>query len=148
MLYETLDTVADAVNLALALLALVFPWLDREAIRKRGSRWSFWMRTLLSLAVVYVLMFADERFRLWPALGLDYSTHTGFAVAIITSLGAMIRRWLFLLVPVVVAYAALMIYLGYHSLLDILTTALVIASATWLIHRIGTGRGAEVTRSL
>ncbi|MGH8591258.1 MAG: hypothetical protein ACREXX_18655, partial [Gammaproteobacteria bacterium] len=84
MVYESLDIIADAVNPALALLALVFPWLDHEAIRRCGSRWSFWTRTLLSLAVVYVLMFVDERFRLWPALGLDYSAHTAFAVAIIT----------------------------------------------------------------
>ncbi len=148
MLHGSLDLIADAVNPVLALLALVFPWLDREAIRRCGSRWSFWTRTLLSLAVVYAIMFADERFRLWSGLGLDYSTHTAFAVVIITSMSAMNRRWLFVLVPVLVAYAALMIYLGYHSLLDILTTALVIASATWLIHRIGMGRGAEVTRSL
>jgi len=147
MLYESLDIIADAVNPVLALLALVFPWLDREAIRKRGSRWSFWARTLLSLAVVYAIMFAEERFRLWPGLGLDYSTHTAFAVAIITSLSAMNSRWLFVLAPVLVAYATLMIYLGYHSLLEILTTALLIALTTWLIHRMGTGRGAQTTRS-
>ena len=140
MVYETLDTIADAVNPVLALLALVFPWLDHEAIRKRGSRWSFWTRTLLSLAVVYAVMFADERFGLWSGLGLDYSTHTAFAVAIITSMSAMNGRWLFVLAPVLVAYAALMIYLGYHSLLDTLAAALVIAPATWLIHQIGADR--------
>ena len=147
MLYESLDIIADSVNPVLGLLALVFPWLDREAIRKRGSRCSFWTRTLLSLAVVYAVMFADERFGLWPGRGLDYSTHTAFAAAIITSLGAMNRRWLFVLVPVLFAYAALMIYLGYHSLLDIVAAVLVIAPTTWLIHRMGTGRGAKTTRS-
>ena len=92
-------------------------------------------------------MFADERFGLWSGLGLDYSTHTAFAVAIITSVSAMNRRWLFVLAPVLLAYAALMIYLGYHSLLDILAAALVIAPTTWLIHRMGTDRGAKTTRS-
>ncbi|MGH3119378.1 MAG: hypothetical protein ACRDQ2_20160 [Gaiellales bacterium] len=135
-----MDTIADAVNPVLALLALVFPWLDREAIRRCGSRWSFWTRTLLSLAVVYAVMFADERFDLWSGLGLDYSTHTAFAVAITTSMSAMNRRWLLVLVPVLVAYAALMIYLGYHSSLDTLAAALVIAPATWLIHQIGADR--------
>lgn len=147
MLYDSLDIIADAVNPVLALLALAFPWLDREAIRRCGSRWSFWTRTLLSLAVVYAIMLADERFRLWPVLGLDYSTHTAFAVAIITSVSAMNRRWLFVLAPVFLAYAELMIYLGYHSSLDILAAALVIAPTTWLIHRMGTGRGAKTTRS-
>ena len=147
MRYESLDIIADSVNPVLGLLALVFPWLDREAIRKCGSRRSFWTRTLLSLAVVYAILFADERFRLWPILGLDYSTHTAFAVAIITSMSAMNRRWLFLLAPVLMAYAALMIYLGYHSLLDVLAAALVIAPTTWLIHRMETGRGAKTTRS-
>ena len=57
----------------------------------------------------------------------------------------MNRRWLFVLVPVLFAYTALMIYLGYHSLLDIVAAALVIAPTTWLIHRMGTGRGAKTT---
>jgi hypothetical protein len=140
MLYETLDTIADSVNPALACLALIFPWLDREAIRKKGSKWSFWARTLLSLAVVYALMFTDNRLHFWPSLGLDYSTHTAFAVAVVTSIGAMNYRWLFFLVPVLVAYAGLMMYQGYHSLMDILTTALVIAPLAWVIHRMGIGQ--------
>ncbi len=70
----------------------------------------------MSLVIVYVILFADNRFDLWPRLGLDYSTHTAFAVAIITSLTVVSRRWLLLLIPILVGYAALMMYLGYHSL--------------------------------
>jgi hypothetical protein len=55
-------------------------------------------------------------------------------------MSAINRRWLFVLVPVLVAYVALMIHLGYYSLLDILAAALAIAPATWLIHQIGAGR--------
>lgn len=133
---EILDTIADAVNPGLAALALIFPWLNRGAFRNKGAAWYFWLRTLMSLVIVYVILFADNRFDLWPRLGLDYSTHTAFAVAIITSLTVVSRRWLLLLIPILVGYAALMMYLGYHSLEDILTAALIIGPITWGIHQI------------
>lgn len=129
---QLLDAIADAINPSLLVLALIVPWIQR-----RRLPWAFWGRTFLSLVVVYVIQFADHQFMLWPRLGLDYSTHTAFAVAVIVSLGVFDKRWFFILLPVLVAYAALMMYLGYHSLADILTAALVIGPATWLIHRIG-----------
>lgn len=141
MLNETLDAIADAVNPVLATLTLVFPLINQEAVRKHGSAWSFWGRTLVSLMVVYGILFADSRFGLWLRFGLDYSTHTAFAVAIITSLAMVSFRWLFFLIPLLIAYAGLMMYLGYHSLTDILTAALVIAPITWWIQRIGRGGG-------
>lgn len=147
MSYETLDTIADSVNPLLACLALLFPWLDRKAVRDRGSPLGFWARTLLSLAAVYALMFADNRFHLWPSLGLDYSTHTAFAVAIVTSLGTMTFRWLYFLGPVLAGYAGLMMYLGYHTLADILSTAVVIGPITWVIHRVGR-KGRPVVTSV
>ena len=132
--HQLLDAIADAINPSLLVLALVGPW-----IQTRKPPWVLWGRTFLSLAVVYAIQFADHQFMLWPRLGLDYSTHTAFAVAVIVSLGAFDKRWFVVLLPVLVVYAGLMMYLGYHSLADILTAALVIGPATWLIHRIGRG---------
>ncbi len=137
MLNETLDTIADSVNPGLVCLALISPWLNREALRNQGSAWYFWARTLASVVVVYAIMYIDNRLGLWPLLGLDYSTHTAFAVAIITSLAVVSFRWLFFLIPFLIGYAGLMLYLGYHTMADILTTALVIAPITWRMHRIG-----------
>lgn len=136
MLTEILDTIADSINPGLALLALALPWINREAFAASGSRWSFWACTSLGLVVVYSIQFLDNRLMLWPSFGFDYSTHTAFAVSITTSVGTVSKRWLFLLLPVLIAYAGLMMYLDYHSLADILTAAIVIAPATWLIHRV------------
>jgi hypothetical protein len=130
-----LDAIADSINPSLLVLALIAPWIQR-----RRPPWAFWGCTFLSLVVVYVIQFLDHQLMLWPRAGLDYSTHTAFAVAVIVSLGAFDRRWFFILLPVLIAYATLMMYLEYHSLADILTAALVIGPPTWLIHRIGRRR--------
>ncbi len=134
MLTEILDTIADSINPGLALLALALPWINREAFAASGSRWFFLACTVLGLVVVYGIQFLDNRLMLWPSVGLDYSTHTAFAVSITTSVGSANKRWLWLLLPVLIAYAGLMMYLDYHSLADILTAAIVIAPVTWLIH--------------
>lgn len=132
--HQLLDAIADAINPSLLVLALIAPW-----VQTRRPPWIFWWCTFLSLVVVYVIQFADHQLMLWPRLGLDYSTHTAFAVAVIVSLGAFDKRWFVVLLPVLVVYAGLMMYLGYHSLADILTAALVIGPVTWSIHRIGRG---------
>ena len=134
MLNEILDTLADSINPGLALLALAFPWINRGAFAASGSRWFFWAGTALGLVVVYSIQFVDNRLMLWPSFGLDYSTHTAFAVSVTTSIVTASKRWLLLLLPILIAYAGLMMYLDYHSLADILTAAIVIALATWLIH--------------
>jgi hypothetical protein len=136
MLLQLLDAIADSINPGLALLALLFPWIHREAFAAWRSRGAFWLGTALGLVVVYGIQFADNRLRLWPYFGLDYSTHTAFAVAMVTSIGTVSRRWLWPLTAILAAYAGLMMYLGYHSLVDILTAALAVAPPTALIHRL------------
>ena len=137
MLNETLDTIADSVNPGSYALRSSARGLTERRFAIKVPAWYFWARTLASVVVVYAVMYTDNRLGLWPRLGLDYSTHTAFAVAIITSLAVVSFRWLFFLIPCLIGYAGLMLYLGYHTMVDILTTALVIAPVTWGIHRIG-----------
>ena len=140
MLDQLLAGIADAINPALAMLALLVPWIDLEAAHEKDSPWSFWARTLLGLVVVYSIKFADRLWLdtlFWSPIGIHYSTHTAFAVSITTSLGAINRRWIFFLLPVLVIYAGLMVHLRYHALSDIWTTALMITPSTWLIHQVG-----------
>jgi hypothetical protein len=129
---HVLDVIADAINPSLLVLALAASWLQYGK-----PPWFFWGRILLSLGVVYGMMFIDKQFQLWPHWELDYSTHTAFAVAVIVSLGMWHRRWFLILIPVLVIYAALMMILDYHSLADIVTATLVIAPLTALIHGLG-----------
>lgn len=126
------DQIADAYTPLLLAIAL------GVAITKamKGQRW-FWLYLLASAVLVYGLMFADNCWHWWPALGLDYSTHTAaaLALAIFIGVGLRIRLVLILLATSVVAYGELMFYLGYHTWLDMGATAAVIGAGLWFIYR-------------
>jgi hypothetical protein len=135
-----LDAAADAVDPLLALLAIAAPGLDRRAGEGWAAAVRFWLRTACGLAGIYAVQALDGRFGLWPRWGLDYSTHTAFAVCLATSLALRRPRWLAGLVPLLAAYAGLMLQLGYHGLPDILSAAAVAAGLATLCH------GAAVRR--
>ena len=130
--YESLDAIADSVNPTIGLVALLVPWL-----RRQGPRYAlaFNALTLVAVAMAYALQAIDAQIRLWPSLGLDYSTHTAVFVAIASSLWQH-GRWLRIAaVALAVAYAALMLFQRYHSWLDIMSTTLVMlipVFALWL----------------
>ena len=63
-----LDQIADAYTpllLAIALGVATVKWMN-------GQRW-FWLRLVASALLVYGLMFVDNRWHWWPALGLDWA---------------------------------------------------------------------------
>lgn len=128
-----LDQIADAyipLLLALALGVATVKWMN-------GQR-RFWVYLLLSAALVYGLMFADNRWHWWPAMELDYSTHTAAAVALAVFIGSGLRNRAvrIFLIASVLAYGELMFYLGYHSWADMGSTAAVIIAGLWLMYRI------------
>ena len=123
--YQTLDTIADAYNPALLVASLVLvsyrvyqsPQHLREALRQFGF-------IFLVLIWVYGSMWLDNTFHFWPKFGLDYSTHTAFALSLSTLLLQVkgVYRWVN--VGLFCAYLALMRYQNYHTVADMLTTAL------------------------
>ena len=137
--YRLLDAVADAFNPLLALLGLAAPFLGRS--RPRGSTFAYFLVAGLSLGVVYLVRALDERHGLWSAVGLDYSTHSAFATAIVVAMAAFRRRWWAPLVLALAAYFALELAMGYHDVLDILSSSALVAIAAGLAH-------VAVTRSL
>lgn len=99
--------------------------LGRMLLRDRHQALENGLRLLGALAWVYGVMALDLALTIWGRWGADYSTHTAFALAFVlflarNSLGAVL--WGISLV----LYAILMILLGYHTLTDILSTALVL----------------------
>lgn len=121
--YASVDAIADSVNPAVGVLALLLPWL-----RRTSTRYALVMNglTVLAVAFAYALQFIDAQLRLWASVNLDYSTHTAVFVAIASSLWQH-GRWLRGAVVVLGgAYASLMLYQRYHSWLDITSTALVV----------------------
>jgi hypothetical protein len=127
-----LDQIADAyvpLLLAIALGVATVKWMN-------GQRW-FWLRLLASALLVYGLMFADNRWHWWPALGLDYSTHTAaaLALALFIGVGLSTRLVSILLGTSLLAYGESMFYLGYHTWLDMGATAAMIGAGLWFIYR-------------
>jgi hypothetical protein len=127
---------AELVIPLLALGTLAWPL----CVRRPRPWWRFWVPVLAGLGLVYAVLGLDRAFGLWAGAGLDYSTHTAFAVVLAVSLFAVDRRTAWGSAALLVAYAWLMLRLGYHTLPDILTTAAVLAPLTWICHRAARAR--------
>jgi len=123
--YETLDAIADTYTPVLATLSIGY--LLRSIIARNWRRLRLeGLFLFYGMAVAYGLMFLDNQFALWPIFGLDYSTHTAVALVLLVFLGLKLKSaWAFWLGSLI-SYALLMIYQNYHSLSDILTTALAL----------------------
>ena len=134
--YETLDRIADAVIPALLIIFLLTAAVTFfRAPDSRKALGKTCLYFLLLVVIAYGLMFLDRRFHLWQAAGLDYSTHTAVSLALGLPLCLLLNRFKGVVIAVLVAYTALMLYQGYHSIQDILTTAVVILAGAFLIYR-------------
>jgi len=124
--FETLDLIADLYVPILALLALAS--LLKTAFM---SRWRMLgthaAMVLLGLLTAYGLMFVDIHLQLWPILELDYSTHTAVAVVMVIFLIIAVKKYSLIWTGSFGGYILLMLYQGYHSIADVLTTAVAVA---------------------
>ena len=88
--YEQLDRIADAYNPFLLLLLLFF--IARAAYQKQWLEFELLLSSAVSgLGIVYSVMFIDSKMLIWAGIGLDYSTHTAFAVCIVLILASILR---------------------------------------------------------
>ena len=123
--HETLAIIADVYTpiLALAALAILLRAPGRLQWQALGARMA---RLAAGALIAYGLMFLDNWLQLWPALGMDYSTHTAVALVLVMFIAAHApnaRWWCWISLP---AYAVLMLVLRYHTAADIVTTALAV----------------------
>lgn len=129
---QVLDAVADSYNPLLALLALLAPVLPGSREPLRVAR--YFVAGGLGIAWVYLLRAAGERFLLWPALGLEYSTHSAFAASLVVSLSILRRAWLLPLAVSLALYYLLALGMRYHGPLDLMTAGALSALLTWAAH--------------
>ncbi|HEX4953450.1 MAG TPA: hypothetical protein VF017_08665 [Thermoanaerobaculia bacterium] len=132
-LHQLLDALADAFDPLLALLALGAPLLRKP--RALRPALSYYLATGLAIGVVYLVRALDLRYQLWGSLGLDYSTHSAFATALVVSMAAFHRQWTVPLFAALALYFCLILFMGYHGILDVLTSAPLAAAVAWLAHR-------------
>jgi hypothetical protein len=136
--YETLDRIADAHN---PLLGLLWITLVMRALASRRWRTGAYraLTGLYTLVVAYGMEHVDIATGTWPRLGLDYSTHTAVAMAMVATLWAISRVGGWLAVATFALYVPLMLHQGYHGPGDILTTTLAVGALTfplaWRVRR-------------
>lgn len=129
MIRELAHLAADAVAPLLALLALLNPLLrpplgDRSAVRR------YLLLAALGVVGIYLVAGVDFALGLWSRAGLDYSKHTAFATTLAISLWRSRPDWGWALGAVLLVNIALILALGFHSIGDVLTSAIVAALVT------------------
>ncbi len=123
--YETLDAIADSYNPSLAVISLVFiaVSLFKSQWRQAGLRFAGFA---MIAVIAYSLMLLDSRLNIWPAFGLDYSTHTAVALGLVLFLSFTIPRFVYFWFGSLVGYALLMLYQRYHTVSDIVMTGIAV----------------------
>jgi hypothetical protein len=139
--YEQWDAIADAVNPVMAIMTLMLPLLTRSTYA--GRRIAFYTATAISMVAMYALGWLDARLHVWAFGGMDYSTHSGFTAVLVASVWLWKRAAGVAAAAIGAAYAVLMLYQGYHSIADIVSTVAVITALTLGIHLL---RAAVVRR--
>lgn len=132
--YQQLDAVADAYIPALLLIIIMF--LIRDMFKLGGKQSLIQLVSVITLiGIVYLVMGVDNYFKIWPAFGLDYSTHTALSLALVVCLCTKGKLFMSVFLLSFVAYVALMIYQQYHTIEDIVSTALVLWPMFWIVRK-------------
>jgi hypothetical protein len=126
-----LDGIADAFNPLLTIAALAAPFLRRP--RSLRAAIVYYLSAGLAIGFVYLVRAFDHRAGTWASAGLDYSTHSAYAASLSASIAAFQRRWLVPLALLIALYFGLQLFMRYHSVMDILTSASLAAAVALLL---------------
>lgn len=130
--YEAIDFICDLVN------PVMFFWsvflIGKLSVSDRQSGVKFGLFLIWNLAATYAIMYVDNRFSLFKSIGIDYSTHTAFAIAVAAVL-LVITSKVLLVAGILFSYGIAMLYQQYHTVEDMLVTAAVVVP----IYAIGFG---------
>ena len=132
-IHSVVAAIANSFNPLLAILALVVPFVRKP--RTLRSTIAYYLSAGIAIGLVYLVRAIDDRYQLWASRGLDYSTHSAFAASLAASIGTFHRRWAVPLVLATIFYFALEIFMRYHGIIDILSSAIpaAIVAAVLLI---------------
>lgn len=129
--FEILDIIADSYIPVLLLISLA---IVVNSFKSRGIKIGFYHLCLLTalISLVYLFQFLDRAFSLWLYFGLDYSTHTAFALAIVAFVAFTTRKNTIHVIVSFLCYLLLMLYQHYHSLADIVVTIAAVSPFMFL----------------
>lgn len=132
--YKTLGFIAGSINPLLGAIALgtAFSYARR---RDLAHRWAHVVALLTGVGFAYV-GWAFKVSALWPTFSQNYSTHTAVCVALVSYLVFASKGLVRLSWPAIaIAYAALMLYQQYHTLVHVLATLAVVGPPVFLLHK-------------
>jgi hypothetical protein len=140
--YRFFDTIADSVNPILTVIALVVVVLEW---RRRGpiAASTYAVATALGLGCIYAIAAVDRRWQVWQQLGGDYSLHSAYAASVGTSLVLRRRTWIVPLIGCLVGYLLLIVLMGYHRTIDVISAGLLGALCTVPWHLAALRAGAR-----
>lgn len=124
--YEQWDLIADSYIPLLLLFILGWNAKRWQQGRETHDVVNHLNAVGLSVVLIYLLMAIDNRLMLWAMVDADYSTHTALALVFVSYLSLSAPRWRLPAVLSLLAYLALMLFQRYHTVTDILLTAMVV----------------------
>lgn len=136
-----LRRIANSVNPLLTVLFIVVFLFHARRPNFRAAE--FFARAFIALLFSFVLGRLNDWLDIWPGFRGDPgnyefpSGHTCYAASIATSLCLLDRRWLLLVMPLLVAYGILIVLppLHFHSWLDIIGAWVLTPPIALLVHR-------------
>ncbi|WP_318438935.1 hypothetical protein [Photobacterium leiognathi] len=132
MTYQQWALIADIYTPVIALVCFI----SILRVMLKGSMQQGLIRlglVILSTIFIYTMMFIDNILHIWPAFGLDYSTHTAIALVFVAYFIVYKSRLMHLMVISMFSYALIMVHQHYHTVADILTTTVFILPVLLLI---------------
>ena len=123
--YSFIDGVLDTYNPLLFVISLIIG--ARKIIKRQTHKV---VRLVAMMAVsfgyVYGMYFLDKHMQIWTSFGLDYSTHTAFAIAVSMTI-CSVKQWVEVLMILFCFYVVGMLFMDFHTVEDIVATSVVIA---------------------
>ncbi|WP_019613114.1 hypothetical protein [Psychromonas ossibalaenae] len=129
----TLASLTADLYTPLLVLAYLYYWKKETQVKRRLRI----IVLLLSLTLVYGLMLLDNSLKIWPALAMDYSTHSALALVFVIDISMKNKKMLLFAPLSLFIYFYLMWFLDYHSVADMLTTSMVLLPVLFYLHKKG-----------
>ncbi len=119
--------VADIyIPLIILLIAIELIFDDKSlAVIKKSFKFRL-LLLIFMLCSAFGFMAIDSTIKLWPKLGLDYSTHSAVALVLVLFLYLLKPKFCIYYIASLLLYFWLMVLLQYHSVLDVFSTVLII----------------------
>ena len=127
--YEQIDLIADSY---IPLLAFVSLWVLIKL--EPSKRTSALVQIISSTLFIYAVMLVDNWLQIWPTFSLDYSTHSALSLVFVSFIAIYKPDLKKSAIVSFIIYALIMLYQQYHSLADIVTTALTVTPVLMLIY--------------